>query len=256
MRRWLFAIALMLVATPAAASSRSVTFAFDDAKLLREGEKEGGLVHFDGAHVGDLPLLVFLHGVNEGGPLHRGLGASFDLRVAVDELRKKAAIGPLAIAGPSQTRDAWSGARMWTSFDLDSFIAATEAAIGPKVTVDRSRVILAGHSGAGCNAKGGIYSPRGKIVPRTVLVLDACMDTSFGKLLGEIGKTSSVHVFWQAAIWPRDVDALRTAMEQALGTPASITKLPAGGVNPHESVAGLALQAILPALVPPEDKSD
>jgi hypothetical protein len=250
------AIALIAVATPAFASPRSTSFSFDDNRLLREGEKGGGLVHYDPSDTGAIPLVVFLHGVNEAGPPHRGLGGAFDLRTTVDDLISAGAVGALAIAGPSQTRDAWSGARLWSTFDLDSFVDATSAALGPGPTIDRSRVIVAGHSGAGCNAKGGLYAPRGKIVPLAVLALDTCMDSSFGKLLGEAAKTSAVHVFWQSAIWPRDVDGFRTALEQVSGQPASITKLPSVGINPHETVASLALQKILPTLVPPDAPDD
>lgn len=240
-------LASVLLASSAVAAPRTTTFAYDDGRLLRDGEQEGGLVHADRNDKGDLPLVVFLHGVNESGPLHRGLGGAFDVRPALDELRTNNGVAPFVLAGPSQTKEAWSGARMWSNFDLDAFVTA----VSVQVPIDTSRVILAGHSGAGCNAKGGIYAPRGKIVPMAILALDTCMDAGFGKLLGDAAKTTAVHAFWQSSIWPRDVDAFRKAIEQASGSPASITKLAATGANPHESIAALALKTTLPTLLPP-----
>lgn len=247
----LFVPVLALLSTPARAAT-DVSFSFDDERLLQADEREGGLVHLTEPADEPRGLLVFLHGINERGPLHRGLGAgSFDVRAIVDELAEADHIEPVLVAGPSQTRDAWTGSRLWADFDLDRFVAATEQAAGVKV--DRGRIVLVGHSGAGCNPTGGLLSPRGKIVPRAIVPTDVCMDDRFGKLFAQLTAVTAVHVLFQDAIWPREIGAFKGAFFAAADPSheATVTRYDAPSANPHEEVVRVGLRDLLPRVLPP-----
>jgi hypothetical protein len=248
------ALALLFVAAPASAASRTATFEFEDARFLRSVDHDGGLVYEPAPSSDTLPLLVFLHGVNESGPLHRGLGpGAFDLRSLADDLATQSLTTSFVVAGPSQNKEAWTGSRLWAGFDLDAFVSAAEAALPSGGRIDRARIVVAGHSGAGCNTTGGILAPEGKIKPLATLALDTCMDEDFGKLLGEAAQRSPVHVFYQTALWPRDVDAFTKAFQSACGDhPAFIEKLDVSSANPHEDLAPIALRQVLPKLLPKE----
>lgn len=216
-----------------------LTFPFEDSRWLRPGERHGGLVHvFDDAQVLDAtvseatstpaPLLVWLHGTNELGPLHRGLGApGFDVRAFVPR--------SMMVAGPSQTREAASGSRLWIDFDLSAFVDAAERAAGR--AVDRARVTLAGHSGACCNATGGLLSPLGAVRPCAVIAIDGCLDARFGARFGELAEQAPVHVFYQQRVWPRDPAAFALAFAGR----GRFEELEVAGEHPHEDIVPLAL---------------
>lgn len=250
MRTMLLSTLLLLAPAATARAATDVTFPYDDARLLQANERDGGLAHVPTHGEQALPLLVFLHGVNEGGPLHRGLGAGgYDLRAIVDGLDLDTPI----VAGPSQTKDAWTGSRLWDGFDLDAFVDATEKASG--VEVDRERVLLVGHSGAVCNAGGGVLSPMGTIQPLAIVALDGCMDDRFGKLLGERAAIAPVHVLYQDAIWPREFGAFKSAFDAALAADpkrvGTVQRYDAPGANSHDEIVRVGLRDLLPKLLPP-----
>lgn len=256
MRKRLALVVLLLAPASVARAATDLTFAYDDARLLQSDEHDGGLAHFRTGGSGNVPLLVFLHGVNERGPLHRGLGAGgYDLRAIVDELADADAIEPPMVAGPSQTRDAWTGSKLWGDFDLDEFVAATEKAVGVKV--DRGRIILVGHSGAGCNPTGGLLAPLGTVKPLAIVPIDVCMDDRFGRLFGERAGVAPVHVLYQDALWPREFSAFKSALDATTaGDPArkaTVTRYDAPGANSHEEIVRVGLRALLPVLLPPPD---
>lgn len=205
-----------------------VTFAFEDERWLQPGEHDGGLAHVFDEVVAPAPLLVWLHGTNEKGPLHRGLGApGFDLRTFVPRTT--------IVAGPSQTREAASGSRLWIGFDLTAFVDAVERATG--VPIDRARVTLAGHSGAGCNATGGLLSRLGAVRPCAVIAIDGCLDARFGALFGALGEEVPVHVLHQQRVWPRDP----RAFADAFAGRGVLEELDVPGDHPHEDIVPIAL---------------
>lgn len=207
----------------------SFVFPFNDAAWL-SGQKNGGLAFVgDDVDASAAPLLVWLHGNNDGGPLHRGLGSSgFDLRSIVPS--------SFVVAGPSQNKGA-SGASLWRGFDLDAFVAEVERATG--VTVDRNLVFLAGHSGANCNLAGGTLSPLGSITPAKVIAIDGCLNERYGQAYGALGEKVPVDVYYQRATWPRDYAAFGKAFA-GRGLYQEIL-VPAGG-NAHEDIVPIAIQ--------------
>jgi hypothetical protein len=247
--RTTFASIVVALTVSTSASAADVTFAFDDARLLRDNEKESGLAHAYQAGQ-EAPLVVFLHGVNDGGLLHRGFGSgTFDVRTIIDELIDDDLIDPPIVAGPSQTRDAWSGAKMWNDFDLAAFVDATERASGTKI--DRGRVILVGHSGSGCNPAGGLLSPMTNFKPMAIVALDTCMDERFGKLWLNAASISPVHIAYQDLIWPREFAAFKAVIDGTKGKPITIGRYNAPTLNPHEEVVRLGLRSALPKWLPP-----
>lgn len=239
---------LIMSPLSAFAAGSSTVFAYEDARYLQPGEKDGGLVHRTADATGALPLLVYLHGTNEKGPLHRGLGApGFDLRKTIEPLD----VPPMLIAGPSMTRDAWTGSRLWPDFDLTAFVDAVDKALPSGVTVDRKRVVLAGHSGAGCNTSGGLLSRAG-LSPLAILAIDTCLDADFGRAFGEAADRAPVHVFWQES-WPRDVAAFEAAFADTLQKDSArrgaVVKLEVPGTNPHDDIVPLTIARMLPELL-------
>ncbi|RYE94968.1 MAG: hypothetical protein EOO75_00535, partial [Myxococcales bacterium] len=141
-------------------------FAFEDERYLLPHQKEGGLVYVPSAVPAgaSVPLVIFLHGNNPNGPLHRGLGsgaglltssneieAGYDLRPVVQEMIDRGTMAPVMVGGPSQTREASKGRDMWPTFDPFAFVDAAERSLGDRARVDRERVVVVGHSGAGCS---------------------------------------------------------------------------------------------------------
>jgi hypothetical protein len=189
------------------------TFPFDDAHLLLDGEHDGGLVWVgDRAHHEGAPLVVFLHGAN-GDVVHRWLGGSGDVRPIVAAWATLPGADAPIVAGPSQTRDAHDGNGLFVDFDLDDFVDAVEAALPDGVSVDEERIIVVGHSGAGCNEDGGLVSaPSGTIAPMALVAIDTCMDASLGDRLDDLVGDAPAWVFWEPR-WPRAISAFRATFE-------------------------------------------
>ena len=106
-----------------------------------------------------MPILVFLHGMNTEQIKYRwmGGGQEGDVRRIVSTLMASDQIPPMIVAGPS-TIDAVTASNailLWPGFDLDPFLDRTQERLQGLVTIDRSRVIVAGHSGAGAEAHLG-----------------------------------------------------------------------------------------------------
>ena len=228
------------------------TFAFDDARLLRDGEHDGGLVWIGPrAHHEGAPLLVFLHGAN-GDILHRWLGGSGDVRPMVAAWSTLPGADAPIVAGPSQTRDARSGSSLFADFDLDDFVDAVEDALPPGVSVDEERVIVVGHSGAGCNEEGGIVSaPGGTIAPMALVAIDTCMDATFGDLLDDVMGDAPTWVFWESK-WPRPISDFRATFEDERPQLRHVVRIyhdaPAGELA-HGAIVEKALPLALDALL-------
>lgn len=152
------------------------------------------------------PLVVFLHGTNEARIPYRwmGGGKEGDVRRIVSELMEAGAIEPVIVAGPSSVDpNAIVNARTsWPAFDLGRFVTLLEAQLRGVATVDRGRIIVVGHSGAGCNPKGGLATAaRGSLVPLAALSIDTCMDPEVGLALVRAPTETRVIVTWQTQGW-------------------------------------------------------
>lgn len=168
-----------------------------------------------------VPLVVFLHGLNRELIPHRwmGGGKEGDVRRIVSDLIDRGAIPPAVVAGPgSVVRAAVSHGSSFPVFDLDRFLELTEAALAGVARIDRARIVVTGHSGAGCNDAGGLVAAsRARTRPLAVVSIDTCMAGPLAAALGGAHPDTHVVVTWQTASWPRQIDHFRTVFLRAQG---------------------------------------
>lgn len=211
------------------------------------------------------PILVFLHGMNTDLIKYRwmGGGQEGDVRRIVAELMEEGSVTPMIVAAPSTIDPvtASNAVLLWPAFDLDGFLDRTAARLAGVATIDRSRVIVVGHSGAGCNIRGGLATAlHAKTPPFADLVVDTCMATDFAKDLAHAPPTTNVIVSWQSISWEdRLFDDFRHVFKRELKKAVP----PLDGVlreldyeqptqgGPHDAMVGLTLRRWLPKLVPP-----
>ncbi|MFO0588935.1 MAG: hypothetical protein U0441_15400 [Polyangiaceae bacterium] len=209
-----------------------------------------------------LPLLVFVHGLNTELIKYRwfGGGNEGDVRRVVQELIEAGQIPPMIVAAPSTVtpQNAVVAATSWMGFDLDHFVAKTEEALKGKAKIDKTKILVAGHSGGGCNIKGGIATALKAKNLHAVLSIDTCMGTDLATALAQTKKATNVVVTWQAITWQtRPLKDFRTVFER------EVKKSPAdAGVlrtldfmtptipSPHDAMVSLTLKKYLPLLLP------
>jgi hypothetical protein len=154
-----------------------------------------------------LPLVVFIHGLNKALIPHRwmGGGTEGDVRRIASSLIEDGTLPPLVVAGPgSISKEAVGGASSFAELDTDVFLERTEAALAGKVKIDPARVVVVGHSGAGCSPKGGIVAPlHGKRTVLGVASIDTCMGGDLAKELAAAPPRTHVVVTWQDASWSK-----------------------------------------------------
>ncbi len=203
------------------------------------------------------PLVVFLHGLNQDGPLHKWLGArgTQDIAVLLEKLQTEGKTVPFMIAGPSQTKDAARPWGMWQNFDLGDFVAKTEAALGSRATVDRSRVIVLAHSGGGCNVHGSALraaSSRG-VVPFAVVLADTCFDRGVAETLLLASPETRLFAYYQTQSWERDFGPFRAALFGAKPGQGPRDKrfveVPLRGAGAHDRIFSVAVERAFPELL-------
>jgi hypothetical protein len=252
----------------AGADESRVTFPFHDDEYLFFGESRGGAVYL-AEQVGQVgqgesvPLVVVLHGVNTTGALHPWLGGRGlpDLTPLAAKLVRSGRVRPFVIAAPTQTRGAMAGRRMWQGFDLAEFVDAVDGALAGRAVVTRREIIVIGHSGAGCNADGGLLGVAarpGRLVPYAIVAVDTCLDEASGTALGASPHDTRLFVAWQRVVWPRSIDRFLTAFHAAsrptgrddptLDLASDLAFDPRS--NPHEQILVRTFEALLPDLLP------
>ncbi len=170
---------------------------------------------------GPLPLVVFFHGLNRALIPHRWMGGGDegDVRKIVSGLMESGAIPPVILAGPgSIEKEAVSHGASFPSFDFDNFVALVEKELSAPLAVDRARVIVTGHSGAGCSEKGGIVSAlEAKQRPLAVVSIDTCMPGSLAESMGGAHPDTNIIVTWQTATWDRNFAHFKATFEKEAG---------------------------------------
>jgi poly(3-hydroxybutyrate) depolymerase len=253
-------------AKPAPLAGASYDYAYDGKDKGHPERAWLGRVHVPPAVATDpakpRPLLVFLHGLNSELIQHRwfGGGAEGDVRRIVEGLVERGDVPPMIAAAPSSivpSAVAVAGSS-WPGFDLDGFLDRTEARLQGVATIDRARVIVAGHSGAGCNDKGGVAAAvRASAPVFAALAIDTCLMPSLATSLTKPQPGAHVIVAYQPLTWQkRPFAAFRKAFErEVLASPP-----PAGVLReldethprapmPHDAMVGLALEKWLPRLL-------
>jgi hypothetical protein len=258
-------LSTLLLAAPSRAG-KSVDFEFHDEEYLYPGQHNGGRAYVPTRVNADdpLPLVVFLHGVNRLNQLHMWLGPGpDDLRARLDNWIKRGDLPPAVLAAPSQTRDALWANTLWTGIDLDEFVAAAERAIDGRARISRDHVIVAGHSGAGCTADGGllkIAADRGAIRPIGIVALDTCLDADVGQALARAGESTRIAAYWQSAVWNRKI------ADFAIGFTIARPESPPGtdwfehvaptGRWPHDALVAPSLAQAISVLLGPRAKPE
>lgn len=244
------------------AGAKTLLFPHRDAEFLYPFQKKGGAAVLPEASAGDepLPLVVFLHGTNASSEPHLWLGGGGkDLRPLVRRLIGEGIVEPFVLAAPSQTKNAGLARKVWQGFDLQRFVEDVVHATAGEATIDRERVVLAGHSGAGCNPDGGLASDfwsAGAPLPLALVSIDPCLDRRMGEALARRPVEVPLWLWWQPALWERQPAKFTAALatdkpEQRVDR---VLELPPMGHNPHETILPVALESALRELfgTPPE----
>jgi len=250
-----------------AAAAQTVYFAHDDARYLYGHQREGGaaLVPDPPSVEIALPLVVFLHGTNPSGALHLWMGGGGrDLRPLVRGLMRQQAVRPLVFAAPSQTKQAALARTAWQGFDLQHFVDDLVSATSNLVQIDRTQVMLVGHSAAGCNPQGGLVGepwsdPRDTL--RALVSIDPCLNKQLGRALARRPASVPLWLSWQSAIWKRSPKQFTAGLTEHRpeGRVDRLLELPTDGPNPHEAIVPVALERALreafPGPPPEEDEA-
>jgi hypothetical protein len=238
------------------ADAKTTYFPHQDGRFLYRFQRNGGAVVVPEAtarasQAEALPLVVFLHGTNPTAELHMWLGGSGrDLRPLVKRLIDSGEVEPFVLAAPSQTKNAGLAAKVWQGFDLNGFVDDVVQATAGEVLIDRSRVVLAGHSGAGCNPSGGLaadFWSAGGPLPLALVSIDPCLDRKMGGAFARRPTEVPLLLWWQPAIWVRHPAKFAAALTQ--DKPEAridrVRELPPMGANPHEAILPVAFESSL-----------
>ncbi|WP_437755339.1 hypothetical protein [Sorangium sp. So ce1389] len=212
-----------------------------------------------------LPILVFLHGTNEARIKYRwmGGGQEGDIRRIAAQLMEAGQIPPILVAAPSAVLPAAVAVARtsWPAFDLDVFLDATAERLRGVATLDRARVLVAGHSGGGCNPAGGIATAvRASTPPHAALVIDTCMDADHALPLARSAPTTHVVISWQTMSWARrPFGDFRRAFQRGVdahpaapGVLRELEHLHPTEPMPHDAMVPLVLRRWLPPLLSPD----
>lgn len=261
-----FVASLAFTLGGAASAPREVEFPFEDAKRLLPGETDAGKLWrsrglpTDGRAV---PLVVFVHGIVFDGKRHHWLtedrNGPWDARPFMDALVDAGEVSPLVVAVPSQTRDATDPSKLFVGIDFDAFVAAVDQALAPLQRVDRSRIVVIGHSGSACEpGRAAMAALDAKtFTARALLAVDGCFAPSTAPLLARTDRARDVIVTYQEQIWAERPIAefrARWSAELERAWPHGervLDRLDLGGENPHLSIVEATARRWLPVLLPP-----
>lgn len=210
------------------------------------------------------PLLVFIHGLNSERIRYRWMGGGNegDVRRIASGLMETGKIPPVVVAAPSSIvlSSVTNAVTSWPAFDLDRFVARTREALSGVATIDTSRIIVAAHSGGGCNTKGGIATAIAAKNPvYAALVIDTCMLPDFADVLAGARRDTHVIVSWQTQSWakrPFDLFRKRFTSSTKKNPPAQgffreLEHVRVHEPMPHDAMVGITLGRWLPTLLAP-----
>ena len=207
-----------------------------------------------------VPLVVFLHGLNKALIEHRwmGGGTEGDVRRIIGTMVERGAVEPVVVAGPgSIVASQVSHGASWDFFDLDNFLDRTIEALRGVARIDEARIVVAGHSGAGCSSAGGLATVGQSRRPlRAILSIDTCMGGWLAEALARSKPSTHVVVSYQTRSWrSRSFAVFRKLFEREVARhpPAAgvLRELdeqkPAGAY--HDATVALTFQRWLPKVL-------
>ncbi|MRG92338.1 hypothetical protein [Polyangium spumosum] len=208
------------------------------------------------------PLLVFIHGLNKERIKYRWMGGGNegDVRRIVAALVEAGKIPPVIVAAPSSIVPSavTNAVTSWPAFDLDRFVEETRKALDGTTGIDSSRILVAAHSGGGCNTRGGIGTAiGGKTKVFAALSIDTCMLPDMAKLLASGRPDMHVIVSWQTLSWAkRPFGGFRSVFTKgvaanpaAAGFLRELEHVRPREPMPHDAMVGLTLDRWLPTLL-------
>lgn len=211
------------------------------------------------AHEGELPLVVFLHGLNRELIPHRwmGGGQEGDVRRIVSDLIDQGALPPVALAGPgSVAKEAVSFGSSFPALDFDQLVELLVDRLSGIARIDATKIIVVGHSGAGCSQRGGIVAAtRSRRRPLAIVSIDTCMAGSLAESLGRAHPGTHVVVTWQTASWERNFKLFEAVFkkEVAAHPPSAGVLRELSALTPlaraHDATVGQTFEKWLPRLL-------
>ncbi len=212
-----------------------------------------------------LPLVVFLHGLNKQLIKYRwmGGGTEGDVRDIVGSMVDDGRLPPLIVAGPSSVvASQVSKGASWNHFDLDNFLDRTLERLDGLAKIDETRILVAGHSGAGCSQRGGLATASESRRPLlALLAIDTCMAPAFANSLSKTTSAAChVVVGYQTLAWKRPFKAFSRVFARGVKRyPAAAGILreldhqkPAHA--PHDATVKLTCERWLPRILPTSDE--
>lgn len=203
------------------------------------------------------PLLVFLHGVNVHHVKFHWAGGKPDkpdIRIVVAELVERGVIPPMIVAAPSTVVSCETPTVLWPGFDLDRLVERTIVSLRGHARIDLDRIIVVGHSGAGCNQTGGLASAMATttLPIRAFLSVDTCMTELDARTFHEAPRGADLFVSYQTYTWDRPFSAFSeafTAATEGRTSKREIEELkPREVPGAHNALVGLSLERWLPRL--------
>ncbi len=190
------------------AAGRFIDLPYRDSKLLGAGRAKSTRVWLPNTAKGDrwYTMVVLLHGLNKAGRMYPLLDPK---RVDVSRVATRLILSGkvrqrFILVAPTQIVGAAHSDTLWRHFDLPGFVEHVRRRL-PRWLKLRDRVVVMGHSGAGCTPGSGLWwiARRYQPMVRAMATMDTCMDERFGEHL------------WQH-LWPKP--GRRRGKEPALGT--------------------------------------
>ncbi|MFO0618352.1 MAG: hypothetical protein U0414_37510 [Polyangiaceae bacterium] len=203
------------------------------------------------------PLIVFFHGLNKALTPHRWMGGGNegDVRRIIADMVDAGDIPPVIVAGPGSIEPAAvSGGESFPVFDLDKFVYLSRKAIAGIAEIDEARIIVTGHSGAGCAKTGGVACGAvAKEPPYAIISIDTCMNAALAEGLGAAPPTTHVIAAYQSGAWERDFDVFRAVFDDLVAkhpaNPGILRLMDELPTNFHDYAPMLTYQKWLPALL-------
>ncbi len=262
-------LAFTLANAQSAFVPREVEFPFDDALRLAPGERDGGKVWrsrglaYDGRAV---PLVVFVHGIIFDGLRHHWLtvdpNGPWDARPFLSAMVDDGSVPPLVAAAPSQTRDATDPGKLFVGLDFDAFVDSVDLALAPYQRVDRTRIVVVGHSGSACEQSAGAFAAlHSKHSLRALFAVDGCLHIDGARALATAINIKDVIATYQQTVWPeRPFAEFKSAWTSEVERTwprglRVLERFEPVSENAHLALVELTLRRWLPAVLPPTEVS-
>lgn len=260
-------VAFLLGSAELTSPAREVEFPFQDDLRLLPGEANAGKLWRSHGLLDDgsaVPLVIFVHGIIFDGQRHHWLTADpagpWDARPFMESLVDQGELPPLVVAVPSQTRDATDPGKLFNGIDFDAFVAAVDSALAPHQRVDRTRVVVLGHSGSACDPESAAFAALGAktFVPRALIAMDGCLAPNTAHRLATTTRARDVIVTYQEQIWnERPFAEFKAEFDTAVDGAwprglRALDRMELASENAHLALVEATARKWLPVVLPPD----